>query len=447
MSIKGVVTDGLKTCFDGSNRKSNILAKPSLIDPVWQIGSDGYGIYGANGSVGENARVMGTDPWGQPAVVWETRANGNGNDDGGWNTSRFTIDRTKLYRFSVWVKRTSSTSGGTFYFGTGSNGGVFSVADGLEKGNPYWDCRNVGFTLDQWYLVVGHIFPSSTTTTTNHPTSGWYTVQTGTTINMGLNYCNIASDLKWGPTSTDAVHRTYHYYCGDATTRLHFFSPRVDLCDGTELSIAELLKVSMSSWTDISGNGYKAYPQATSTTTPSITSNGMTFDGTNHMEFGIAVASTNSTSQSWEAWVRPATSMATSGIFGHVVSGGCTYYCNGGICIASGNYMFNWYDNANYQFLDSGVAATSGTFAHIVAVWDGPSSSPKIYVNGVLKASGGASNLNYGGGTNLGYVGRFSASANLFNGSIQNIKHYYAKALTATEVRQNFEALRGRFGI
>jgi hypothetical protein len=31
-----------------------------------------------------------------------------------WNTSWFDIDKTKLYRFSVWVRRTSATAGENF---------------------------------------------------------------------------------------------------------------------------------------------------------------------------------------------------------------------------------------------------------------------------------------------------------------------------------------------
>jgi hypothetical protein len=259
LSGPNLVRNGLILDLDVDNRKSFLrTVERSLINTnAWAVGqADGVGDYGANGSAGENARVLDTDPWGVSSVVWETRASGNNNDDGGWNTSYVTIDRTKLYRFSVWVRRTSSTSGGTFYLGTNSNGGVFSTQDGVEKGNPYWECSSTSiFTQNQWYLVCGHIYPSNTSYTGNHPDSGFYTISSGTSKVRSLNYCNIGSDLKWGSASTNAQHRCYHFYCADNTTRLQFADPRIDLCDGLEPSISELLNIGVTTIKDNSGSG------------------------------------------------------------------------------------------------------------------------------------------------------------------------------------------------
>ena len=239
-----LITDGLILDLDIANRKQLLRqVGTSLIDTSqWADGqADGIGIYSPNGSAGENARVMGTDPWGNTSVLWETRANGGGNDDGGWNTNYQTIDRSKLYRLQVWVRRTSSTGAGTFYFGTNSNGGVYQTQDSTEKGNPYWECQSAGsLTQNQWYLVCGFIYPAGTTHTGNHPDSGYYIP--GSTVKIkNNNYCNIGGELKWGPTSTLVQHRCYHYYCGDNTTRLQFADPRIEACDGSEPSIYELV--------------------------------------------------------------------------------------------------------------------------------------------------------------------------------------------------------------
>jgi len=193
------------------------------------------------------------------------------------------------------------------------------------------------------------------------------------------------------------------------------------------------------------------------TATSTITANSLTyasdntfsFTGTssNNMTVSVSNVSANGNSRSWDAWVKPTTSQVTAGLFGHVLSSGCSYYCNGGVCIASSNYQFNWYDNASYQFLDSGVVATSGTWAHITGTWNGSDNKARIYVNGVLKNTGSASNLNYGGAVNLIQIGYLSASGNYFTGNIANIKHYYNKVLSDSEVLQNFNALRGRYGL
>jgi hypothetical protein len=159
-------------------------------------------------------------------------------------------------------------------------------------------------------------------------------------------------------------------------------------------------------------------------------------------------SSTNSINRSWEVWTKPTATQSMAGLFGHVVSSGCTYYCNGGVCIYSGNYAFNWYDDSSYQFLDSGVAATNGQYAHIVGTYTTSDNKTRIYVNGVLKATyGSATNLDYGGSGTYYQLGYLSAAGYYFSGVIPVAKYYYNKSLTADEVLQNFQALRGRFGV
>ena len=88
---------------------------PNVLTVNWTTGSGGTTGFNQNGATAENERINATDPWGNNAVIWETRPTGDSGGDGGWETTWFNIDRTKLYRFSVWVKRTSSTAGGNFY--------------------------------------------------------------------------------------------------------------------------------------------------------------------------------------------------------------------------------------------------------------------------------------------------------------------------------------------
>lgn len=221
-----------------------VIGSPNLIDPSgWTAGNGGVGIYGANGDTGEQNRYVGTNPWGQSAMVWQTVPSGNGNADGGWNTSGVPVDPRQTYRFSVWVRRTSATSGGTFYFGLQSSaGGAVELSGKGFQGNPYWDYRGTGaLTQNQWYLVVGHCFPYNDTRTLPHPDSGFWT--TGGTM-VANNAGNIPFDCQWSAGTTTGVHRCYHFYCGDNTTRLEFFWPRIDLVDGTQPTIAQLLATS-----------------------------------------------------------------------------------------------------------------------------------------------------------------------------------------------------------
>lgn len=215
---------------------------PNLLTVSWATGSGGTGIFSQNGSTSENERVNDTNPHGQTAVVWETRPTATNDADGGWNTSYFNIDNTKLYRFSVWARRTTATSGGTFYMGMYDNVIVNELLTDSTEGNPYWECTGTGnMTQNVWYLFVGHVFPASTKHRTNHPETGRYIAGGGRSSRTDVNFCNIAGDLRWNASATQAIHRVYHYYCADNTTRLQFWGPRVDLVDGSEPSIEDLL--------------------------------------------------------------------------------------------------------------------------------------------------------------------------------------------------------------
>ena len=155
----------------------------------------------------------------------------------------------------------------------------------------------------------------------------------------------------------------------------------------------------------------------------------------------------NTLGRSWEVLARPGATMTTAGLFGHVLGAGCSYFCNGGICIWNGRYHFTWFDNVAYQFLDSGVTATNGQYVHIIGTWNPADLRARIYVNGELRATGAATNLNYGGSVNEFQVGYFSATGNPYTGTIDIAKYYYNKTLSAAEILQNFGALRGRHGL
>ena len=311
-----IVTNGLILSLDAANRKSHIGAvSTSLINTnSWTVGSGGATGYNQNGNTGENARLYDTDPWGNQSIVWGTYASGDGGADGGWNTDYPSIDPTKLYRFSVWVRRTSSTSGGTFYFGTGAGGAEVKRTDNsATQSNPYWECSGTGIlTQNQWYLCCGHVYPHFTSYTGRHPNTGYFTVAGGTTKVMDVNSCNIGQDLKWDSATTSALHRTYHYYCGDSTTRLQFAFPRMDICDGTEPSISELLNNGNSMWKDQSG--YNNHAVITNTPTYDTTNKGQfTLDGSTQgftRTSALSGATTNCTVVIWysttdvqELWV------------------------------------------------------------------------------------------------------------------------------------------------
>ena len=394
----------------------------------WSVGSGGVSGYGQNGDTAENERVIATDPWGASNVVWETRPSGNGNADGGWNTDWFNIDKTKKYRFSVWVRRTSATAGGNFYLGMYANGsGARHMSDGTYNGNPYWYCPGPGFiTQNVWHLAVGHVYPHETAYTGVDPTSGLYTRSGGFLGYSGFG-CNIGSgDLKWPSDATQGIHRVYHYYCGDNTTRLQFYQPRVDLCDGTEPSIKDLIENTQHTWTDATHNGYNG---VLSPKYPTKSGNKFVFNGTNHVQIPNINLSTGAyTIVSVARWTggnnsRLTTSIYNNWLLGHWAGTTENYYAEG------------WVSNVSSGAGDTNWRVLVGTGNTTTDSW-------QIYVNGTLTFS----NSNGSAGPNgLGINSYNNAQSELSNGECSYLAAYN-RVLSEAEIKEITAGLRSRFG-
>ena len=420
-----LVKSGLILDLDVANRKSFVDAlNTSFISTSgWASGQTGsVAGYTANETVNtENARVVATDPWGDQNVVWETRASGDGVNDGGWVTSYYNVDRTKLYRFSIWMRRTSSTSGGTFYFGLYGNGPTWGVArldTGATEGNPYWDCSSPSsYTQDQWYLFVAHCYPFGTTYTGRHPDSGYYHTN-GT--KSAWNGCNIVNDVKMLADTTQLVHRAYHFYCADNTTRLQFAYPRIDLCDGNEPSVSELINKSPATIKDNSGYGndhkLTGYYIPNSSSPRRFTLDGSTQGFTRAAALNGATSTCTvvlyyKTTDTQDLWVKG----NGSGSFYLSASYGNNYYH------AEVGTPTNYIDLQTVINPATPINYRDGTYR----MWEAKNVNftTWTYFEWFL----------YGGGWQL-------------SGDVAKIM-VYNRALTADESRQNFNALRGRFGI
>ena len=162
----------------------------------------------------------------------------------------------------------------------------------------------------------------------------------------------------------------------------------------------------------------------------------------------------NSLGRSWEVVVQPTASMTYACIFGHKVAAGCSYLCNGGIYLWDSAWVFNWYDNSNYQFLNSGIAATVNQYVHIVGTYNPSDQFVRIYTNGVLRATSSSTNMNYGGSiaeSNIGWNSKNEfgggGATDYFTGNIPLARYYSNKTLSADEVFQNFSAIRSLYGL
>lgn len=174
--------------------------------------------------------------------------------DGGWNSRLVHVDGSKIHRQSIWFNvkvkgnvEGSSTLRGYLYHGTNHhdlagvdpiNDTVSHLYDTTPLQNPYFRVNRVSdMPEDQWFLVVGHVFPfNAPANQENHPDSGTWGMD-----GLPIPLASDGSDYRFGQFTNVLQSRVYHYYASIAGITVQYAYPRIDCCDGTEPSIAELL--------------------------------------------------------------------------------------------------------------------------------------------------------------------------------------------------------------
>lgn len=436
----GTVTNGLVLNLDATSAASTKGQRTLINWNNWTLGSGGVTGYNQNGQTAENERVSATNPFGYSDIVWEARPLAQTNDDGGWNTDWFNIDNTKLYRFSVWVRRTSATSGGTFYFGMYANGdGSRRMDNSAVEGNAYWECSGTSLlSQNQWYLWVGHVYPFNTASTGRNPSTGYYTVSGGRVGN--INGCNIGSgDLKWSSNSTQGIHRTYLYYCSDNTTRLQFYQPRVDLVDGSEPSISDLLANAGSTWYDVSGyqNNATMYSlPAFTTSTGYFTFNGSANYGTvtNNSTLNFSSA------QTLMMVLRHSYTSGRRNPWNQAYGGYGTWTHEQGENMSW--YFGNSGGNAD-PYVGLGSATTPRNVWNILATTRS-STTATWYLNG--SATGTWSNPYGNLATTTADITIGNGYAGYWQGDMSRVMAYN-RELSAAEIQQNYLALKAQYGL
>lgn len=443
-----VVTDNLVLCFDPLNKKSYREDNNIIDASTWIAGTTGGQTgFGANGDAAENSLILGTDPFGNTATLWEAVPDATSGGDGGWNTSYFPVDHTKKYRYSVWVNRTVLGSNGRFYLGlnafnnSNSNVGIFIRSSGNNTTNPYFEVSSSPpasseLPVGEWVLVVGHVFPSGSGVGSNDPESAIYKVD-GTKLSAPI------TDYVWNTNTTKSLHRSYLFYCTDTTVRQRWAYPRVDLCDGTEPSIRDLLDNKVNS---LYLYGLANTKNSTLINGPTYNSGGFYFDGVDDylrvdytpstMDFSLA--------QTICMWIKPdvGSNTARRNPYNQAYggSGTLTYELNSSITYFFGTSGVN---GNPYVGRSSGFTVNEEELAFISVTRDQNTDTVNWYKNGVLQSTataGGYASTNNGTEPILigdGYVSPFL-------GNIYDCK-VYNRALTADEIKQNYNATKGRF--
>jgi hypothetical protein len=435
-----ISSSGLVMCLDAGNPNKSAKGFKNLLDlSTWTLGTGGVAGFTQNGITAENQRILDTGPFGISALVWDTPSNDVTSDaDGGWDGGTISIDATKRYRFSVWIRR-KIIGNGAYYLGCA--GGVLNRSDGVLNNNPYFSAANwpASILANEWMLVVGHIFPAGSGTGTNHADSGlWNT--SGTKFSGPTS----SGDFVFQTSATTTSLRSYLYYSTDTTTNQQWYQPRIDLCDGTEPTIAELIAGVGSKIYDVSGIGN--HGNILNSAALYNSAGYMTFDGvddsvdiTNSYQLG-------STSFTLDFWLQILSSTDARGIFSWNADGFNTsakglsirfrnagsieYALNDGVGTAtrlthSGISLNTWY-NITYTHNYNGIITT--------------------YRNGVPITS-----VDYSTEGNSSFADTYPFRLGYCTNGFGNIRlanfKFYNRVLSAAEVLQNFNATKGRFGI
>lgn len=431
-----IVTSGLILEVDAANRKSNIRVTNNMIDNSgWAVGYSQTGGWPANGDAAQNEILYDTDPWGNSSLVLKTHPN-NAGANGGWEGIApgywVNINPSKKYRSCVWVRRTSTATNGTFYYGLHTNGtGDVIMSNGSIEGNPYWACQNIGYlTQNQWYLCVGHIFPYNSTPAVD-PTSGYWTNTNGMTY-IGNPGCNIVgSDPRFPSDATVLRQRTYHYYANDAASNIELFNPRIDLCDGNEPSVYAILNTGQSQFKDISANSNNGVivnnAQFASNNGGAIATNGSAYA----INIPLNMSTTNCTIFGVSRYTN-----ASAG--GRIISGLNNNWLLGGF----GGHTECFY--AEGWVSGSVDGAVDNNWRIYTAVCNYTGDSWTEYVNGVITAGPNSSGSQ---GPNGFAIGEYGPGGTEFSVGQLALLLVYNRVLSDSEIKQNYQALRQRFGL
>jgi hypothetical protein len=201
-----------------------------------------------------------------------------------------------------------------------------------------------------------------------------------------------------------------------------------------------------SSWDDLSGNSRTA-TLFNAPTYSSTNGGNLNFDDT-IFEYGTVPNIGSLTSFSVEAWARTNKSLtgkATAIVANQYDGANLNFSLGTNNAPSSYNITFGFYNGAWRN--TTGFSMTLDTWYHLVGTYNG--STIILYANGVLSTQ-----TNYAGTATSGGEIRIARrwdevdnlASNFFSGDVPVVR-IYNRALSATEVTQNFKVNRGRFGL
>jgi len=461
--VKLIGESNLLFAMDSKSTKSRQVELNLLSDWVegWTAGTTGSSTgFGQNGD--GNSRTLDVNPYGATTTVWDvSNQDANSNADGGWNGSQFTIDNTKMYRFSVWIRRNTIGNGSTYfglhgYNSSGGNSGVTRRDNGaVNQTNPYFWSGGWS-SAGTWKLLVAHVWPAGSGSGSNHPESGFYDVD-------GNRIGNISRDYVWQSETVKSHHRSYLYYSTNTTTNQQFWNPRVEVVDVPEVEIRRRTAVPVQRLIK-EGIGGRWNLRAKATETRGAiglrkvkrSTNGFEFTGgDDDQSVRVPLAGNfNKLEGTISAWVYPTGYSGSNGIFVNrdnatanstdwlwigMYSSGSTLYFRLGQTSSAGANDLTLSSASSYIPLN--------TWTLVTCTWKSAGSS-HIYINGSQVATRAISALPSTSPSTHGRIGlgHDSGDTGSWNGKIDQFK-IYQDQLSGYAIKQNFNATKSRYGV
>jgi hypothetical protein len=228
----------------------------------------------------------------------------------------------------------------------------------------------------------------------------------------------------------------------------YYIGPRI-VTDGLALYLdaanSKSYPGSGNTWYDLSRNGYNG----TLTGGPTYNSgnNGyISVDGSDdYILIGpVANIGISNISVSWCVWVYPT---STAGNIMSMSSTNPQGSWNMPPIAATGQTFRGKIWSNNYLYSST---YSLNTWYYLTLVFDYANSSQLFYVNGILQSSQGSITYSSSGASNYIFLGQSNPGADntgMFTGRYGSFKIYTSKALSQSEILQNFNATKTRYGL
>ena len=202
-----------------------------------------------------------------------------------------------------------------------------------------------------------------------------------------------------------------------------------------------------TTWTDLSGNGYNG----TLTNGPTFSSankGSIVFDGVDDY-VSNTLSSSLSSSFTFICFVKPS-------VIGNTIPKGflvseVASYSNYWAFLGTYQNKWHWgcYDGANNPYINSNATPSSGVWKHIAGVRNLTANTIYFYIDGVLDSSLNHSTLSIPtyGAFNIGGQVSQPAGQNRLSSSQIALAQVYNRALSVSEIAQNYNATKGRFNL